>query len=227
MVRVTLGGAELAGMPRPEPAASVRLLLPTPGADVVVPAWNGNEFLLDDGTRPTIRTFTPRRLNLEALELDLDMVIHEGGIAAAWAEAAQPGKPAAISGPGRGYAIDAAASEFLLAGDQAAIPAIAQLLEHLPSAMPVRVHIELAHPDARMELPTHPRASTAWHELAPGEPPGRTLLAAVEAAQIGSDSMVWCAGEAAAMHRIRTHLFKERELPRSQATVRGYWKMIR
>jgi NADPH-dependent ferric siderophore reductase len=35
---------------------------------------------------------------------------------------------------------------------------------------------------------------------------------------------VWAAGEAAAMQRIRRHLFDEREVPRAQATVRGYWK---
>jgi len=35
---------------------------------------------------------------------------------------------------------------------------------------------------------------------------------------------VWVAGEAAAVHRIRRHLFDERGLPRRQATIRGYWK---
>ena len=32
------------------------------------------------------------------------------------------------------------------------------------------------------------------------------------------------AGEAAAVQRIRKHLFDERDLPRSHCTVRGYWK---
>jgi NADPH-dependent ferric siderophore reductase len=35
---------------------------------------------------------------------------------------------------------------------------------------------------------------------------------------------VWVAGEAAAVQRIRRHLFEDRGLPRSQASVRGYWK---
>jgi NADPH-dependent ferric siderophore reductase len=35
---------------------------------------------------------------------------------------------------------------------------------------------------------------------------------------------VWAAGEAAAVQRIRRHLFQDRQLPRAQATVRGYWK---
>jgi len=35
---------------------------------------------------------------------------------------------------------------------------------------------------------------------------------------------VWVAGEAAAVQRIRRALFEERGVPRSRATVRGYWK---
>ncbi|TML63714.1 MAG: hypothetical protein E6G14_17935, partial [Actinobacteria bacterium] len=55
LVRVTLSGSELAGFTVEQPAASVRVLLPSSGAgDLVAPSWNGNEFLLPDGRRPTI-----------------------------------------------------------------------------------------------------------------------------------------------------------------------------
>jgi NADPH-dependent ferric siderophore reductase len=51
LLRVTLGGPDLAGLDAGLPAASVRLLLPrAAAADLVLPAWNGNEFLHDDGT---------------------------------------------------------------------------------------------------------------------------------------------------------------------------------
>lgn len=57
--RFTLVGDELDGLVIDEPAASVRLLLPSPGTDeLVMPDWTGNEFLLPDGRRPLIRTFT-------------------------------------------------------------------------------------------------------------------------------------------------------------------------
>jgi NADPH-dependent ferric siderophore reductase len=35
---------------------------------------------------------------------------------------------------------------------------------------------------------------------------------------------VWVAGEAAAVQRIRKHLFEERGVARGTAVVRGYWK---
>jgi NADPH-dependent ferric siderophore reductase len=222
MVRVTLAGPELDGFAIDQPAASVRLLLPSPGMPFVVPTWNGNEFLLPDGSRPTIRTFTPRRLGDDGL--DLDIVLHGGGAASAWAEVAAPGDEVAISGPGRGYDIDPEATAFLLAGDETAIPAISQLLEALSDGPPVQVVIEVAHPDARLDLPGRPGTTVAWYDLPEGSAPGDALVTAVCGIDVGPGNPVWVAGEAAAVQRIRRHLFEERGLPRSQATVRGYWK---
>jgi NADPH-dependent ferric siderophore reductase len=225
LVRVTFAGPELEGMTVDEPAASVRLLLPSPGTpDLVIPTWNGNEFLLPDGHRPTIRTFTPRRVDPDTLEIDLEIVVHGGGVASEWADAAEPGAPAAISGPGRGYTINREAPAFLLAGDETAIPAISQLLERLPADRPAQVHIEVAHSGARVTLPHHPGAAVEWYELSAGAPPGETLLAAVRDAHLDPGTRVWAAGEAAGVQRVRRHLFEDRGLPRAQASVRGYWK---
>jgi NADPH-dependent ferric siderophore reductase len=96
MTRVILGGAELEGFHVDEPAASVRLLLPTDD-ELVVPRWNGNEFLLGDGSRPVIRTFTPRRFDRESRELHLDVVLHGSGAASTWADTTQSGDRVAVS----------------------------------------------------------------------------------------------------------------------------------
>ena len=225
MLRVTFAGRDLDGLAVDEPAASVRLLLPSPGSDeLVMPTWDGNEFLLPDGRRPAIRTFTPRRVDPVAGELDLEIVAHGGGTASAWAERASPGDAAAVSGPGRGYAVDPEAPGFLLAGDETALPAIAQLLEVLPGGRPVQVFIEVASPEGRLELPRRAATSVAWCDLPPGAPPGAALVEAVEGAEIPQGSRVWAAGEAAGVQRIRRHLFEGRGLPRPHAVVRGYWK---
>jgi NADPH-dependent ferric siderophore reductase len=224
LTRVTLAGPELEGLAVDEPAASVRLLLPSPGSDeLVIPAWKGNEFLLADGSRPVIRTLTPRRVDPDAGELDVEIVRHGSGQASAWVADAGPGAPAAVSGPGRGYSFDPEAAALLLAGDETAIPAISQLLEVLPAATTAQVHIEVADPVAELPLP----ADVSWHVLPDGEPPGTALVAAVRAADIPSGAKVWAAGEAAAMQRIRKHLSEERGLSRRDATVRGYWKVGR
>jgi NADPH-dependent ferric siderophore reductase len=223
MTRVILGGAALEGFHVDEPAASVRLLLPT-DAELVVPRWNGNEFLLGDGSRPIIRTFTPRRFDPQSLELHLDVVLHESGVASTWAETTVAGDKAAVSGPGRGYDIDPNATAFLLAGDETAIPAICQLLEHLP-AVPIVVHLEVTHPDAIVDL--HRDVDATWHVASDGPTSDGTLAAAIGATKLVPGMRIWAAGEAAAMQHIRRHLFDERGFPRSQATVRGYWKRTR
>ena len=225
MVRVRLGGPDLAGLSVDEPAASVRLLLPSPPAQALeIPRWNGNEFLLADGRRPVLRTFTPRRLDTDALALDVDIVTHGHGVASEWAESASTGDRAAVSGPGRGYAIDVQAPAFLLGGDESAIPAISQLLEVLPAHRPVQVHLEIAHAGAQLPLPDHPSAVISWHHLRAGAPPGDALVAGIGSVKLVPEARVWVAGEAAAMQRIRKYLFEDVGLPRSRTTVRGYWK---
>ncbi len=228
LVRVTFAGPDLEGLTVEHPAASVRLLLPWPGTqELVVPSWHGNEFLLPDGRRPAIRTFTPRRVDRETFELELDIVIHDRGVASKWAQTATAGDPAAISGPGRGYVIDSDAPAFFLGGDETAIPALSQILRALPADRPVQVHIEVAHADARIALPDHPRVTAEWYDPTPSASPGDALFAAVRGADLEPGIQVWVAGEAAAVQRIRRHLFEDRGLPRSQASVRGYWKLGR
>ena len=225
LVRVSLAGPELEGLVIDQPAASVRLLLPPSGSrHVVMPAWNRNEFLLPDGTRPAIRTLTPLRLDTEAHRLDVEIVVHEGGAASAWALAAEEGDEVALSGPGRGYPIDPDAAGFLLAGDESAIPAITQLLEVLPPDKPVMVVIEVADPEARVELPKDPGVTVQWYDLPAGAPPGDAVVDAVTGAELAPGTRVWAAGEAAAMQRIRKHFLEERGLPRSETWIRGYWK---
>src|SRR3546814_20942297 len=108
------------------------------------PTWNCNYLRLPKGCRPAILTYTPVNYDTGAGRLDLDVVLHEGGAVAAWAQGAAPGDPAAISGPGRGYEIDPAVTSYVLAGDEAALPAIGQHLEHLPASAEGEVLAEVA-----------------------------------------------------------------------------------
>jgi NADPH-dependent ferric siderophore reductase len=224
MRRIVLAGTELTGFELDAPGASVRLLVPSNRADpVAIPVWTGNQYELEPGRRAAIRTFTPRRFDAAQLELTIDVVLHGAGVASDWAAVAEPGDEAAMSGPGRGYEIDAGARSFLLAGDESAIPAISQLLEAIPAHVAVTVDVEIADEEARLALPDHPGASVTWHVTPLGEPPGGAFASAVESlAEL--PELIWVAGEAAAVQRVRRHLFEARGLPRERVTARGYWK---
>ncbi|MGI9624329.1 MAG: siderophore-interacting protein, partial [Acidimicrobiales bacterium] len=226
MMRVVVGGSELDGLEIHDPAASIRLLVPS-GEVFEVPKWNGNEFLLADGRRPVIRTFTPVSLDSTGHELTIDIVRHPGGAISTWVEAARPGDPCAVSGPGRGESIDATAERYVLLGDETAIPAIEQLLAAIPSTIDIETIIEVADEDGRLDLADCAAGDVEWHVPEPGEAPGSTLLSAIAATTIDEGTRVWAAGEAASVQAIRKHLFGERGIPRTHTTIRGYWKVPR
>jgi NADPH-dependent ferric siderophore reductase len=224
--RITLAGPELDGLPDRGPAASVRLLVPV-AEGLVVPTWNGNVWLFDDGGRAPIRTLTPRRI--AGAELDVDVVLHGEGPISTWAADARPGTPAAVSGTGRGIALEDDGAPWVLLGDESAVPAIATLLEALPPTASVRVRVEVTHPDARLELPAHPLAEIGWCDLPAGAVPGSALVDAAVAGPLAADQLpagarVFAAGEAASIQRLRRHLFDEVGHPRPRTVIRGYWK---
>jgi len=225
LLRLRLAGDDLAGFDVADPAASVRLLIGDGSNRLTIPTWTGNEFLYDDGSRPIIRTFTPRRWDPELRHLDLDVVIHSEGAVSRWAQGAALGAPAAVSGPGRGYRVDPDATAYLLAGDETAVPAISQLLEVIPPTSEVSVIVEINAADARMRLTDRRDVDETWAVRTDSQRPGDALIDAVRAHAIAEQTKVWAAGEAAAMFQIRKHLFEGLGMPRSDATVRGYWKV--
>ncbi|MBN6829368.1 siderophore-interacting protein, partial [Micrococcus luteus] len=89
---------------------------------------------------PVRRTYTVRRMDVAARTMDVDFVVHgadddgaalghDGGLAGAWAASEPVGQQVAFLGPGGAYRPDPTADWHLLAGDEAALPAIAAALE--------------------------------------------------------------------------------------------------
>lgn len=220
MLRLVAGGSELVGFDRPEPAASIRVLVPS-GEELVLPAWNGNEFLMADGTRPLLRTFTPLDVDPDKGTIEFWVVRHEGGAVSTWAESARPGDPLAISGPGSGFVLPEDVGRLLVFADETALPAVSQLIGLDVST---EAHIEVVDESAVLDL----GESIEWHLTPPGRTPGHRLAElATGLDSIEDGTHVWVAGEASAVQAIRKHLFQTLGASRSRATVRGYWKPSR
>ena len=182
LAAITIGAEALRDFSPDGPAASVRVLLPEPDG-LVIPRWNGNEFLLPDGRRPGIRTLTPGAVDHDAATLEVAVVLHGAGRLSEWAATVAPGTPTAYSGPGAGYTVDPDRRRYLLGGDETAVPAVGQLLRAIPATAAVEVVIEIAAPDGRIPLPEHPGATVAWVELPAGAAPGTALVEAVHRAR--------------------------------------------
>jgi len=218
MVRVTFGGDELAHFVWNGPAAHIKVFLSM--GDSSAPEGSA-------AARPLARTYTPRRFDAQAGELDVDFVIHGEGPASSWAAQARPGQSLTIAGPGRSYAVDAQAPWHLLVGDDSAIPAIGTILEALPGAR-VRSLIEVVDDAERTALATSAGAAhIEW--LTRGTDPrraGTELEAALRAMELPPGAgRVYVACEADAMRRMRRHLIFERGLERAQLVTRGYWRL--
>ncbi|MDT7563250.1 MAG: hypothetical protein QOG76_1874 [Pseudonocardiales bacterium] len=246
MTRVTLGGDELAGFPGDGPDQRIKLFFPMPGqrrpamprASSGGPVWPPGE------PRPVIRSYTVRRFDAAAGELDVDFVLHGAhGPAAAWAAAAEPGDWVGVSDPGGRYRPDPTAQAHLVIGDESALPAIATVLEALSAGgvaagavpagvdsagVPVEVFIEVADVAEEQPLPTGGGTRVHWLHRG-GRPPGKPLIEAVTAAELppGVDPgrcQAWLSAEAGAVRDIRAHLLDERGLTRRMVYATGYWR---
>jgi NADPH-dependent ferric siderophore reductase len=193
-----------------------------------------NELPVDN--RPTVRTYTVRSVDSERRELTIDFVVHgDHGVAGPWAQAATPGQPAYLMGPSGAYAPDPAADWHLMAGDEAALPAITAALEALPDNAVGKVFIEVAGPDDEIPLKAPPGVGVNWiyrggrADLVSEDQAGdhAPLIAAVkEANWLPGQVQVFIHGEAqTVMHNLRPYIRKERGIDAKWASsISGYWR---
>lgn len=186
--------------------------------------------------RPVVRTYTVRKLDTERRELTIDFVVHgDHGVAGPWALAAAPGQPAYLMGPSGAYHPDPAADWHLLAGDEAALPAIGAALEAMPDNAIGQVFIEVAGPDDEIPLTAPSGVDITWiyrggrADLVPEDKAGdhAPLIAAVkESPWLPGQVQVFIHGEAqAVMHNLRRYIRKERGVDAKWASsISGYWR---
>ena len=156
MRRITLGGAELAGFASVGSDDHIKLLFAcTPEEQQAIDARDG-------GARPTMREYTPRRIDLANLELDIDFVLHGDGPASTWAAQAAPGQTLDIAGPRASMVVPDIFDSYLLIGDETAIPAIARRLEELPAGRQVLAVIQIEDEQERQALASKAQVEVIW-----------------------------------------------------------------
>lgn len=160
MRRITLGGAELQGFTSVGSDDHIKLLFAeTPEQRQAIEARNLGK---DGGARPTMREYTPRRIDLVAHELDIDFVLHGDGPASTWAAQAAPGQTLDIAGPRASLVVPDIFDSYLLIGDETAIPAIGRRLEELPAGRQVLAVIQIEDEHERQPLPSKAQVEVIW-----------------------------------------------------------------
>lgn len=173
-----------------------------------------------------MRTYTVRRWDPVAGELDVDFVRHGVGPASSWSYRVQPGETIQIAGPKSSSPHPVGADWTLLAGDETALPAIGRWLEHWPAGARGQVFVEVAEDSHRQDLDVPEGVEVTWLSR-DGAAPGTTtvLFDAIRAADWWDGKVfAWVAGETLTLTPIRRWLRNEKGLPKDQVEVTGYWR---
>ena len=222
MRRITLGGLELAGFVSLGSDDHVKLIFPQNAAET---AALENLILgagKTDQPMPTMRDYTPRRYDLDTLELDIDFVLHGDGPASTWAEQATPGQFLHIGGPRGSMIVPDIFDSYLLIGDETALPAIARRLEGLAANRRALVIIEVENGKEQQHLESAAQVHVIWVLREGGKD---NLLTTVKQIQVPSgDLYAWVATETKVSRQIRRVLLDEHGLDDQFVKAAGYWR---
>jgi len=197
MIRLTLGGDGFAGQHTYQCDDHVRIVFPDPDGRLRIPVPNDHQMLDWPEPFPPTRKYTIRHFDAEARQLDVDFVLHGGGLASTWANNVNIGDEITIAGPPGAQAFAHNYDHYLFAVDATGLPAAARWLAAAPPDVSADVVVETesaeehAYPLARrgrvrvrwLVRGDSSRLAATIQELAP--PAGRVFLfAAGEAADI-------------------------------------------
>ncbi|HET7834894.1 MAG TPA: siderophore-interacting protein [Variovorax sp.] len=227
LIRITLGGDDLAGFTSPgfddhakvffPDAATGLLTVPTTGPEG--PVW-------PPGPKPAMRDYTPRRHDAQAGTLEIDFALHDAGPATQWAEAARPGDLVGVGGPRGSFIIPTAFDWHLLIGDDTALPAISRRLAELPAGARAVVLAEVDSEADEISFDTQAALDLQWVHRRGAEPgTGSPLLDALRRLTLPEgDFHAWVACESSAAKALRAHLVGERGAHPRWVKAAGYWR---
>ena len=223
MRRITLGGPELAGFISLGTDDHVKLLFPQNAEQQAALETLVLGAGKDNGPMPEMRDYTPRRYDLDALELDIDFVLHGDGPASTWAEQARPGQFLHIGGPRGSMIVPDMFDSYLLIGDETALPAIARRLEGLAANRRALVVVEVENGAEQQKLESAAQVNVIWVLREGGKD---NLLTTVKQLQIPSGSLyTWVATESKASRQIRRVLLDEHGVDEQFLKAVGYWRL--
>lgn len=229
LVRITLGGlTNYATTGIPDEYA--RVLIASPGESLVLPDISDDWVVTfpEGAVEPAQRVYTvsDHRTVAGAVELDLDVVVHDGGIGAAWAQRCEPGDEVGLIEPHGLYAAPRAVGWQLLVADLTGVPALARILRALQPGQCVQATVVVTDAADEIALPSPADVSVTWQVVGTENDITGALAAAVtECALPDADRYVWLAGEARASRAVRRHLRRELRWPQSDFYTCGYWQI--
>jgi NADPH-dependent ferric siderophore reductase len=217
MIRVTLGGDELAGFVSLGFDDHIKLFFPDAVSD---------ERDVNGDPKPVSRDYTPRRHDVAANTLEIDFALHEAGPATQWAEQARPGDVLNIGGPRGSLVIPTGFDWHLLIGDDTALPAIGRRLAELPRNARAVVLAEVDGAADEIPFEHAADASITWVHRNGAETgsPHRLADALRALALPDGDYYAWVACESLTAKALRAQLVADIGANPKWVRAAGYWR---
>lgn len=216
MRRITLGGPELQGFTSLGSDDHIKLLFAESAEQQQ--AIDARNLGRDGAVRPTMREYTPRRIDLDANELDIDFVLHGDGPASTWAAQAAPGQTLNIAGPRASLVVPDIFDSYLLIGDETAIPAIGRRLQVLAAGRRVLALIQIENDLERQPLPSAAEVEVIWI------PRSEDLLARLRSLELPAGKLYsWVALEKSLTRQAKA-LLLDKGVAEDALKAAAYWR---
>jgi len=222
MIRVTFVGPELEGFPEGRDGGNCKLMIPEPGETRDAFARR-----LKDGPTPVRRTYTVRYYDAAKGELAIDFVAHgDNGPASRWANHAAPGSFLGFSGPSTPKLTHFEADWYLVAADPSALPVAAAALKAMPRDAKGVAVFEITAIEDKQDIDAPAGIDMHWLVHPDPNKPSPAQEALIRSLDWPTGRVQTCiAGESSVIKSLRAFLHQEKQIPREDTYISGYWKI--
>lgn len=222
MIRVVFAGPELEGFPEGHDGGNCKVMLPEIGETRAAFAAR-----LGDGPAPVRRTYTVRRFDPALAELTIDFVDHgDNGPASAWANRAAPGAFLGFTGPSAPKIVSYDADWYLVAADLSALPVASVTLESLPRDARGVAIFEVPSEADTQDIDAPDGMAVHWLVHGDAHVPSDAQEAFIRTLDWPQGRVQTCiAGESGVIKALRGFVHNDKQNPRADTYVSGYWKI--
>lgn len=182
---------------------------------------------LPRGLMPRSKSYTIRWIDTLTDELAIDFVVHgEPGTIGHWAGTVEPGAALVISEARSKSSLRLASDFYVLAADEAGIPAISKILEALPADTAGFALLEVADEQAMFDVKHPPKVDLRWIARA-GVPAGRSnvLLSAFQSLPMPDFNTTVVAHAERSTVKALGHVSDQWRIPKERRYISSYWTL--
>ncbi|MGG6892989.1 MULTISPECIES: siderophore-interacting protein [Rhizobium] len=206
MLRIEFSGEDLADFVSLAPDDHIKVFVPGSGEEM------------------ERRDYTPRRYDTVTRTLVIDFAVHEAGPVTQWALEASVGDRLEIGGPRGSAVISNDIKNWLLIGDETALPAIGRRIEEAGGDAHITAIVAVADEAEHQVLQGEARVTMHWaHRPLSRATDASALINILRSVELTAGTFVWIAAEASVTRALRTYLVEERGYPLSWIKASGYW----